>query len=116
MGLSSTAAEGNMKERLLLGKKRFPVVFYHEEVFIKYLSACGSGLSSVQRKLNRTGLSLVFKTSPSKVSRIHLDKQVQDKMTAGGNLKTYQWLATEAFIWSMSVHFRGGEPGESMWG
>ena len=70
----------------------------------------------MQRELHRTGLSLVFKTSPSKVSRIHLDKQVQDKMTVGGNLKTYQWLATEVFIWSMSVHFRGGEPGESMWG
>lgn len=83
---------------------------------MKYLSACGSGQSSVQRELHRAGLSLVFKTSPSKGSRIHLDKQVQNEMIAGGNLKTHQWLATEAFTCSVSVHFRDGEPGESMWG
>ena len=30
MGLSSTTAKGNMKERLLLGKKRFPVGAGHQ--------------------------------------------------------------------------------------
>ena len=72
-------------------------------------------LSTVERELHRSlflsPLS-VFKTLLCKADITYLDKQVQDTATAGGNLKTYRRLATEALTWSASVHFRREKPGE----